>query len=143
MGAWAAWGAWGRTFLFISLKVKKISASNFKGALATTAATHYFKSHRINKPERIISALSARQRCFFINIFKYKKDARSEIGKGVTYTQHIYKKQNYGKNLRTAWILFGSGKTVRADKQDPLQNYGLDPPLHVDMAALSSESSRI
>ena len=37
--------------------------------------------------------------------------------------------QNDGKNLRTARILFGFGKTVRADKNDPLQNYGLNPPL--------------
>ena len=38
--------------------------------------------------------------------------------------------QNDGKNLRTARILFGFGKTVRADKNDPLQNYGLNPPLN-------------
>ena len=40
----------------------------------------------INQPERFISALSAHQRCFFINIFIDKTDARLEIGKGVTHS---------------------------------------------------------
>ena len=108
MGAWAAWGAWGawgRTFLFISLKVKKISASNFTGALPTTAATHVCKNNGINKPERILSALSVHQRWFFINIFKDKKDARLEIGKAVIHSiSHIYIELQRNQSTGTLFI---------------------------------------